>query len=198
MIIVTSLTLVIERVAELDPALCGFLSIPKAIIEKRQRSHLDPISIGRLGRRCGSSSIPDIIRIRQGSWILRVPEFRPRMEFSGCYYWILTFRTSFCPLSLPLVFAPCVLGEIVCVTNEVCLCLVVMSCRTGHFTSVDMSGNLSEPSVVSLPGFLILNYVIQIEGSDDFNFSNTKDALFTIWWESIVRTLKPSAIVPHF
>jgi hypothetical protein len=51
---------------------------------------------------------------------------------------------------------------------------------------------------VNLPGFLILKNYIQIEGSEDFNFSNTKDASFTIWWESAVLTLKLSAIVAHF
>jgi hypothetical protein len=66
----------------------------------------------------------------------------------------------------------------VCVTNEICLCLV-----DGQLTSVDMSGNLSELTAVKLPGFLILKNYIQIEGSEDFNFSNTKDASFTIWWE---------------
>jgi hypothetical protein len=82
----------------------------------------------------------------------------------------------------------------VCVTNEICLCLV-----DGHFTSVDISGNLSEPSsAVKLRGFLILKNYIQIEGSEDFNFSNTKNASFTIWWESAVLTLKSSAIVAHF
>jgi hypothetical protein len=48
---------------------------------------------------------------------------------------------------------------------------------------------------VKLPGFLILK---NLEGSEDFNFSNTKKALFTIWWEFAVLTLKSSAIVAHF
>ena len=64
------------------------------------------------------------------------------------------------------------------VINEIRLTYTV----DGHFTSVDMSGNLSEPgSALNLPGFLILKDYIQIEGSEDFNFSNTRDALFTIW-----------------
>jgi hypothetical protein len=69
----------------------------------------------------------------------------------------------------------------------------------GHFTSVDMSCNLSElGSAVNLLGFLILKNYIQIEGSEDFNFSNTRDASFTIWWEFAVLTLKSSAKVAHF
>ena len=41
------------------------------------------------------------------------------------------------------------------------------------------------------------NY-IQIEGGEDFNFSITKGASFTIWWEFTVLTLKISAKVAHF
>jgi hypothetical protein len=97
----------------------------------------------------------------------------------------VTFRTIFCPLSLPPVFAPRLLGEIVCIANE-------MAMRTGHFTFRDMSGNFSEPSSAILKNYL------QIEGSEDFNFSNMENASFTTWWESVVLTLKSSAIVAHF
>ncbi len=61
-----------------------------------------------------------------------------------------------------------------------------------------MSGFKRTSSAVKLPGFLILKNYIQIEGSKDFNFSNTKNALFIIWWEFIVLTLKSSTIIAHF
>ena len=62
------------------------------------------------------------------------------------------------------VSAPRLLGEIVCIANEICLCLV-----DGQFISVDMSADLSElmllSSAVKLPGFLILKNYIQIESN---------------------------------
>jgi hypothetical protein len=81
------------------------------------------------GTRCGSSSIPDIIRIRQGSWKGYLGSDQGLLDINFPHHF------------LPPVFAPRLLGEIVCVTNEICLCLI-----DGHFTSVDMSGNLSEPA----------------------------------------------------
>ncbi|MAD84083.1 MAG: hypothetical protein CL912_14065 [Deltaproteobacteria bacterium] len=46
--------------------------------------------------------------------------------------------------------------------------------------------------------FLILKNYIQIKGNEAFNFSNTKNASFTIWWEFAVLTLNFFAIVAHF
>jgi hypothetical protein len=53
-------------------------------------------------------------------------------------------------------------------------------------------------SAVSLAAFLFLKNYMQIEGSEDFDFSNTKNASFTIWWEHAVLNLKSSGIVTHF
>lgn len=44
----------------------------------------------------------------------------------------------------------------------------IMACRTCHSTSVDVSGNLCEPSSASLKNQ-------RTDGSEDFNFSITKD-----------------------
>jgi hypothetical protein len=106
------------------------------------------------------SSIQDIIRIWQG-WMGYLSLLGIDQEFSA---------PCLCPMSLPLVSAPCLcplslppvsapglctclctplLGEIVCITNEICLWLG----RAGHFTSVDMSGNLSEPSSAILKNY---------------------------------------------
>lgn len=75
----------------------------------------------------GSSSIPDIIRIRQGSWKGYLGSDQELLDINFLHHF------------LPPVFAPRLLGEIVCITNEICLYLI-----DSHFTSVDISSNLSE------------------------------------------------------
>jgi hypothetical protein len=86
------------------------------------------------GGRCGSSLIPDIIRIRRRSWMGYLGSDQGLLDinfphpFSApclCSLFLpLAFAPCLCPLSLHPVFAPCLLGEIVCVTNEICLCQV--------------------------------------------------------------------------
>ena len=76
-------------------------------------------------------------------------------------------------------------------------CAFVHSRRSLYFPRYEYS--LSEPgSAVNLPGFLTLKNYVRIEGSEDFNFSNTRDASFTIWREFAVLALKSCAKVAHF